>query len=148
MMPGLQVYETDVEDYRRLVGGSKWTVSALGHSERFDPRTPTRLERHLLTVNGRVWLWDDCYIFGGHRFQSGMYSCSDFNNDFDKMDWYNVFHVGATYEPTFVEWLEGLKFSVVVDNLFDEEYCDYATYGTQYYPAAGRSFTFTVRYEF
>ena len=70
------------------------------------------------------------------------------NNDFDKMDWYNVFHVGATYEPTFVEWLEGLKFSVVVDNLFDEEYCDYATYGTQYYPAAGCSFTFTVRYEF
>ena len=44
--------------------------------------------------------------------------------------------------------LEGLKFSVVVDNLFDEEYCDYATYGTQYYPAAGCSFTFTVRYEF
>ena len=49
MTLGLQVYETDVEDYRRLVDGSKWTVAALGHSERFDPRTPIRLERHLLT---------------------------------------------------------------------------------------------------
>jgi len=101
-----------------------------------------------VSVNGRVWLWNDCYVFGGYRYQSGMYSCSDFNNAFDEMDWYNVFHVGATYEPTFVSWLEGLKFSVAVDNLFDEEYCDYATYGSQYYPAAGRCFTFTVRYEF
>ena len=49
MMLGLQVYETGVADYRRLVGGPKWTVAALGHSERFDPRTPIRLERHLLT---------------------------------------------------------------------------------------------------
>ena len=114
----------------------------------FDDNLIPLVPEMALTVNGRVWLWDDCYVFGGYRFQSGMYSCSDFNNEFDKMDWYNVFHVGATYEPTFVEWLEGLKFSVVVDNLFDEEYCDYATYGTQYYPAAGRSFTFTVRYEF
>ena len=44
--------------------------------------------------------------------------------------------------------IEGFKFSVTVDNLFDKEYCDYATYGTDWYPAAGRSFMFTVRYEF
>jgi len=101
-----------------------------------------------VSANVRVWLWDDCYVFGGYRYQSGMYSCSDFNNEFDKMDWYNVFHVGAAYEPTFVAWLEGFKFSVTVDNIFDENYCDYATYGSQYYPGAGRCFAFSVRYEF
>jgi len=101
-----------------------------------------------VSVNGRVWLWNDCYVFGGYRYQGSLYSCSDFNNEFDKLDWYGVFHVGATYEPSVVGWMEGVKFSLAVDNLFDEEYCDYATYGTQFYPAAGRCFTFTVRYEF
>ena len=113
-----------------------------GHS--FIPLVPEMT----VSANGRVWIWDECYAFGGYRFQSDMYSCSDFNNAFDTMSWYGVFHVGVTYEPAFVEWLEGFKFLVAVDNLFDEGYCDYATYGTQYYPAAGRCFTFTVRYEF
>ena len=101
-----------------------------------------------LTVNGRVWLWDDCHIFGGYRYQSEMYSCSDFNNIYDRMEWYGVFHAGVTYAPTCVPCLDGLRFSAAVDNLFNEKYCDYATYGSQYYPAAGRCFTFTVRYEF
>ena len=101
-----------------------------------------------VSANGRFWLWDDCQVFGGCRFQGGMYSCSDFNNDFGRMDRCCVFHAGVIYAPTFVAWLKGLKFSVCVDNLFDERYCDYATYGSQYYPAGGRRFTFSVRYEF
>ena len=101
-----------------------------------------------VSANGRAWIWDECYAFGGYRFQSDMYSASDFQNDYGTMSWYGVFHVGITYEPTFAEWLEGAKFSFCVDNLLDERYCDYATYGSQYYPAAGRRFTFTVRYEF
>lgn len=98
-----------------------------------------------VSVNGRVWLWNECFVFGGYRFQSDMYSCSDFANDADTLSWFGVFHVGVTYEPTF---LEGLRISAVVDNLFDERYCDFSTYGTQYYPAAGRSFAVTVRYAF
>ena len=37
-----------------------------------------------------------------------------------------------------------------VDNLFDKRYCDYGEYFDPWYvyPAAGRSFIFTVRYEF
>ena len=101
-----------------------------------------------LSLNGRAWLWDDCYIFGGYRFQSDMYSISDFNNDYGTMSWYGVFHLGATYEPTFAEWTRGFKVSVTVDNLFDERYCDYASYGYNYWPAAGRSFMISVRYEF
>ena len=101
-----------------------------------------------VSVNGRVWLWDDCFVFGGFRYQGDMYCCSDFGNDYREIPWYGIFSVGATYEPTFAEWIEGFKFSVTVDNLFDKAYCDYATYGTDWYPAAGRSFMFTVRYEF
>ena len=101
-----------------------------------------------VSVNARVWLWNDCMLFGGYRYQSDMYSCSDFNNGYDRIDRHHVFHVGASYEPTFAAWIEGFRFSLAVDNLFDEKYCDYATYGSQYYPAAGRSFVFTVRYEF
>ena len=101
-----------------------------------------------LSLNGRVWLWDDCYVFGGYRFQSDMTSASDFNNDYDAIGWFGVFHLGATYEPTFAEWARGFKLTVTVDNLFDERYCDYATYGANYYPAAGRSFTVSLRYEF
>ena len=101
-----------------------------------------------VAANGRIWLWDECFLFGGYRLQGDMYTCSDFGNDFAKLSWHGVFHVGATYEPASVAWMEGLKFSVAIDNLLDERYCDYATYGTQFYPAAGRCLTFTVRYEF
>ena len=100
-----------------------------------------------VSANGRVWIWDECYVFGGYRFQSDMVSCSDFNNEFDNLSWYGVFHVGVSYEPAFYQWLEGFKFSVAIDNLFDESYCDYATCYGQYYPAAGRCITFAVRYE-
>ena len=48
-MEGLEIAEHSGGEYKRLVDGPKWTVAALGHSERFDPRTPIRLERHLLT---------------------------------------------------------------------------------------------------
>lgn len=101
-----------------------------------------------VTVNGRVWLWDDCSVFGGYRFQGEMYSCSDFNNSYDEVDACNVFHFGVTYAPTFEEWIEGLRLTFCVDNLFDAHTCDYATYGSQYYPSSGRRFTFAVRYEF
>jgi len=101
-----------------------------------------------LAANGRVWVHDDAYVFGGYRFQGDMVTASDFNNDYDTLGWYGVFHLGATYEPTFAEWVRGFKLTLTIDNLFDERSCDYATYGANYYPAAGRSYTITLRYEF
>jgi len=100
------------------------------------------------TANGRVWLWDECFAIGGYRFQGEMFSASDFNNDFDTIGWYGVFHIGATYEPDFAEWVRGFALSLTVDNLFDERYCDYVTWGANYYPAAGRSYMITLRYTF
>ena len=101
-----------------------------------------------VTASGRVWLWNECFVFGGYRFQDAMYSCSDFNNAFGRMDGFGVFHVGVGYEPAFAEWIEGVKVVLTVDNLLDRRYCDYAAYGTSFYPAAGRSLTLSLRYEF
>ena len=101
-----------------------------------------------LAANGRVWLWDAAWVFGGYRFQGDMTSVSDFGNDFAAVGWYGLFHVGAAYEPDFADWVRGFKLTATVDNLFDESYCDYATYGANYYPGAGRSFTVSIRYEF
>ena len=63
-----------------------------------------------------------------------------------------VRRIEVLYEPTWWK-LEGLSFAFTCDNLFDQRYCDYAvasvTSGENaWYPAAGRSFMFTVRYEF
>ena len=126
---------------------ASWTKGTFAGGA-FDGNEIPLVPEATVTVNGRVWLWDDCSVFGGYRFQSGMYSCSDFNNGFAETDAFGVFHLGVAYAPTFVSWLEGLRFTFCVDNLLDERYCDYATYGTQYYPASGRRFSFAIRYEF
>ena len=55
--------------------------------------------------------------------------------------------VGVQYSPTCFG-LDGLTLAFTVDNLFDKNYCDYSTYGTAYWPGAGRSYMFTIRYEF
>ena len=107
-----------------------------------------------VSATGRVWLWDDCFVFGGYRFQTEMYSISDFENDgcgrgaAGMVPSFGLFHVGVSYSPTFSAWAKGWTFTAVCDNLFDRNYCDYATYGANFWPGAGRSFMFTIRYEF
>lgn len=109
-----------------------------------------------ISLTGRVYLWEECFVFGGYRFQTEEWAISDFNNSgayagsrkYGRIPAYGVFHIGAEYAPEFVEWLKGFKFGFTVDNLFNKNYCDYVTYGTAYYPGAGRSYMFTVRYEF
>lgn len=101
-----------------------------------------------LALSGKIWLWDACSLFGGYRFQSDMVSASDFDNEADAIGWYGLFYAGLAYEPDFAEWIRGFRLTLTVDNLLDERYCDYATYGANYYPAAGRSFLIALRYEF
>ena len=108
--------------------------------------------RQQLNVDGRVWLWDDFSVSAGYRLVGVRYAISDTPNANGRLSAVSVFRLGCRYEPSF--WhLEGLSFAFTCDNLFDESYCDYAvasvTSGKNaYYPAAGRSLLFTVRYEF
>ena len=96
-----------------------------------------------------VWIIDDLEIKGGYRFVSSQYLMGDFGNEHDRLGGYSVFDIGVYYEPS---WAEGWKASFVMDNLLDRNYCDFAGWndysGGFYYPACGRSFMFTLSYEF
>ena len=108
--------------------------------------------RQQLNLDGRFWLWDEFSISGGYRMIGSRYAISDTPNANGRLPVASVFRLGCRYEPTWWK-LEGLSLSFTCDNLFDRNYCDYAvasvTSGENaWYPAAGRSFMFTVRYAF
>ncbi len=106
----------------------------------------------MINASARLWIWDECFVFGGFRFLSKQHPFSDFSNESRRLPSCSLFHIGAQYAPE-QAWLRGLKFSVVIDNLFNRAYADTAvrrggSTDAVYYPAAGRSVMFTVRYEF
>jgi len=109
---------------------------------------------HRVRAEVGYWLFDDLEIKGGYTFVGSQYLSSDYTNEADKLPDYSLFDIGAYYAPS---WAKGWKASFVMDNLFDRNYCDYAGYsgpptpwggGAWYYPACGRSFLFTISYEF
>ena len=113
----------------------------------FDGNDVPMVARSVVSANGRVWLWDDCFVFGGYRYRTDCRSTSDFANEYEKIPSFGLFHVGVQYSPTCFG-LDGLTLAFTVDNLFDKNYCDYSTYGTAFWPGAGRNYMFTIRYEF
>ena len=99
---------------------------------------------HRIRLEGGFWIFGDLEIKGGYTFVSSQYLSGDFANQSDRLPAYSLFDVGAYYTPS---WAKGWKASFVMDNIFDRNYCDYAGVG-YYYPACGRSFMFTLSYEF
>lgn len=99
---------------------------------------------HRIRLEGGFWVVDDLRIKGGYSYVSSQYVSGDYANTYDRLPAYSLFDVGIYYEPS---WAEAWKASFVMDNVFDRNYCDYAGPG-YYYPACGRSFAFTVSYEF
>lgn len=108
------------------------------------PNTRVRLE-------GGYWLWRELEVRAGYRFVSDQRFGNDFNNEAGHLPNFSSFDLGVTYEPE-TPVLRGLRLNFTVDNLFDCRYCDYAGYsdysGRYYYPAAGRTYLFTVAYTF
>ena len=102
---------------------------------------------HQVRLEGRIWLWDECFVRGGYQYCAKQVSCSDFANDYDRLPAYGIFQLGVEYRPE-CAWLKGFVFAFDVDNLFDKNYANYSTYGSAYYPGAGRTFMLSVRYEF
>ena len=103
---------------------------------------------HRIRGDVGYWIIDDLEIKGGYTFVSSQYLAEDFGNEFSKLPSYSLFDVGLYYAPS---WAKGWKASFVMDNILDRNYCDYAlgwTGGASYYPACGRSFLFTLSYEF
>ena len=99
---------------------------------------------HRIRLEGGFWITDDLRVKGGYSYTSSQYVSGDYANTYEKLPAYSLFDVGVYYEPS---WAEGWMASFVMDNIFDRNYCDYAGTG-YYYPACGRSFMFTVSYEF
>ena len=99
---------------------------------------------HRIRAEAGFWIFGDLEIKGGYTFVSSQYLSGDFANANDRLPAYSLFDIGAYYSPS---WAKGWKASVVMDNIFDRNYCDYAGVG-YYYPACGRSFMFTLSYEF
>lgn len=123
-------------------------VSATFRGGQFDGNEVPGVPEVTATANGRFWLWSDGYVFGGARFRASCHTLSDFRNEYDELPSFSVFHLGFAWEPSFAAWAKGWKASVVCDNLLDRTYCEYAAYGSAFYPAAGRGVTFSLRYEF
>ncbi len=102
-------------------------------------------------AQARVWLGDSCSLFGGYRFRSSRFAGADFANEKAKLAAVSLFHVGLRYEPTW-RFLKGAYCQVLIDNLFDRTYNDYAAVGgtgdVGTYPAPGRSLTVTLGWEF
>lgn len=117
----------------------------------YDGKDVPMVAESTLQASGRVWLWDECFLFGGYRFLSSRRAYSDFANEGQRLASYGVVHVGAQYKPTCAV-LKGFTFALTVDNLLDRHYADAATRSASryevYYPAAGRSFMLSVSYEF
>jgi len=99
------------------------------------PLVPTQT----LGVNGDYYLLHTLALMGGLRHVTRQYLGSDFNNGAEPLKAYTLVDCGLRYEPTFIE---GLRVTLGVDNLFGRDYCDYAGWssysGAYYYPGRGR----------
>lgn len=109
------------------------------------PLVPTQQFRFF----GEYFLVDWLAVNGGFRFVGRQRYGGDFANVGGRIPAYGLFDCGFRLLPTW-SWLEGVVLSFTVDNLFDRRYFDYGEYFNPWYvyPAAGRSFLFTLRVEF
>ncbi len=128
--------------------GCTYTDAAFDGGKYDDNRVPF-VSKVTAQANGRVWLWDEFSVLGGYRFLSPRYMISDFTNTKDEMPSISLFNLGCRYEPTW-GWLDGFYVSVIINNLFDRDYDEYAVAGWRdaTYPAPGRSLTMTIGYAF
>lgn len=71
-----------------------------------------------------------------------VYSISDQSNSYDTVEGYSLVNLNLSYD------LNGFNIYGGINNILDEEYNEYVTYGTKYYPAKERNFYLGVSYEF
>ncbi len=113
----------------------------------YDGRKICAVPRQQASLNAKIRLFEGFFVRGGCRYTDEQYTISDFRNEFRKLKAYTLFSLGFQYECPFSP-LKGLVVSFDIDNLFDRDYCDYATYGANFYPAAGRSYMAKIGYTF
>ena len=124
-------------------------VDARFASGDYDGKVVPMVAGSRIRAEAGVWLGDEVKVKGGMKWVARQWLDGDYRNEHERLKGYAVFDVGAEWEP---RWAKGWKASFVMDNLFDRKYCDYAGWSdwtkAYHYPAAGRSFLFTLAYEF
>ena len=127
---------------RARVGSAALAYSAVRSEFTGGPYDDNRMPlvpAQTISVNGDYYLLHTLALVGGVRHVTRQYLGSDFNNRAEPLKAYTLVDCGVRYEPSFVE---GLRVTVGVDNLFGRDYCDYAGWssfsGTYYYPGRGR----------
>ncbi len=125
--------------------GSAGILYSFVESEELVPLVP----RQQLRVFGEAWLCDFLAVGGGYRFVGEQRFGGDFEGKGGMLPAYGIFDVNARLKPT-SGIFKGWTLSLVIDNLFDRRYCDYGEYFDPWYvyPAAGRSLSLTLSYEF
>jgi iron complex outermembrane receptor protein len=105
--------------------------------------------RHTLSLAGEYYIVHDLAVMAGLRYVAEQVLGSDFNNQADRLKPYALVDCGVRYEPSF---LDGLRLTLGVDNLFGKDYCDYAGWssysGAYYYPARDRFWKIGASYTF
>ncbi|TDT72229.1 outer membrane cobalamin receptor [Hypnocyclicus thermotrophus] len=77
-----------------------------------------------------------------YNFVGKMYSISDWNNQYGKINSYSVVNFTSNYKFNNINTYFGIK------NLTNTKYYDYVTYGSSYYPAEEKSYYIGINYEF
>ena len=77
------------------------------------------------------------YIYVGE-----VYSISDQDNSLGKVSDYSLVNLSGSYT------LDNVKLYAGVNNVFNEEYYEYVTYGSNYYPAKERYYYVGINYKF
>lgn len=115
----------------------------------YDGNDVPLVPRQQLRLFAEYYLADELAIHGGYRFVGRQRYGSDFTGAGGSLPAFGIFDLGLRFKPEW-KWLEGFTFAFVIDNLLNRRYSDYGEFfGAHYvYPACGRSFLFTVRYEF
>lgn len=126
-------------------------VDAAFTSNQYDGDRIPLVPGNRVRAEAGVWIFDDLEIKAGYTFVSSQRLAGDFKNECEKLKGYSLFDIGLYYTPS---WAKEWKASFTMDNIFDRAYCDFAGcyyaagYVSYYYPACGRSFMFTLSYEF
>lgn len=145
-------FESSIKWEREKTGSAgilySFTEARFAKGENKDNLVPL-VPRQQARLFAEVYLHDTLAVNGGYRFVGEQRYGGDFAGRGGMMPAYGIFDAGVRFMPAWRR-LDGLTFALTVDNLFDKRYCDYGEYFDPWYvyPAAGRCFMFTVRYEF
>jgi iron complex outermembrane receptor protein len=137
---------------RRHVGAASLAYNAV-RSEftggAYDDSRMPLVPAQTLSLNGEYHIVHDLAVMGGFRYVARQYLGSDFHNQAEPLKAYALVDCGVRYEPAF---LDGLRITLGVDNLFGKDTCDYAGWssagGAYYYPAQGRFWKVGASYTF